>query len=569
MITKIKKELNSYFNESVELFEGHSFSAYKMIRRIALYKNQIYPTGKIDSQGNYKYWFDIIIPRKNSEIKNIDFDTKDIILYSDTTKQDIGKLIIANASLREWLTTTAQGEKLNEAVERGTEWGNLVWKKVKGDYKLMDLTSFYVLNQTAETLDDSDVIEMEIMTSVDLRQRKDVWENVQELLESAKEQTSPKFYIYERNGEVSEKEYNEAKKIDKAGSEDKYFLAKIIVGGTQKNQPSQILFVDKIPNKSFYKEYHRSTYSGVWLRVGIYQLLMDVQTRANEIGNQIARGLEWASKTVFRSSDKVIAQNILTDLSNGDVIKSNDLQQVETRMQGLDQLIADWNRNIQLADQLANSFEVVTGESLPSGAPFRLGALLNVNATKLFDFIREKLGLTLQDVIEDWILPQVLKDLKLKKILELTADSGQLSQYYKLLIDEWYIQNLVSFPPHTAEIGEEIKNEKLEELKKNKSVMVDLEKGLWEGFKPRAKVLITGENFNIASDLETLSTFISLEADPVRRTALIELAMAKKNIDASQLPKSPPMPQPMPEQVATRPATKQAPNQLDRILASK
>ena len=128
----------------------------------------------------------------------------------------------------------------------------------------------------------------------------------------------------------------------------------------------------------------------------MYQLLFDVQTRANEIGNQIARGLEWASKTVFRSSDKVIAQNILTDLSNGDIIKSNDLQQIETRMQGLDQLIADWNRNLQVADQLANSFEIVTGEAMPSGTPFRMGALLNVNATKLFDFIREKLGLALQ-----------------------------------------------------------------------------------------------------------------------------------------------------------------------------
>ena len=125
-------------------------------------------------------------------------------------------------------------------------------------------------------------------------------------------------------------------------------------------------------------------------------------------------------------------------------------------------------------------------------------------------------------------------------------------------------------PPHSPEIAQDLKNEKLEELKKNKSVMVELEEGLWEGFKPRAKVIITGENFNIASDLETLSTFIALEADPVRRTALIEIAMAKKNIDASQLPKTPPqpMPQAMPEQAQTKSAPKKVPNQLDRILAT-
>ena len=42
--------------------------------------------------------------------------------------------------------------------------------------------------------------------------------------------------------------------------------------------------------------------------------------------------------------------------------------------------------------------------------------------------------------------------------------------------------------------------------------------------------------------METLSTFIALEADPIRRTALIELAMRKKNIDVASLPKTPPQP---------------------------
>ncbi|MCH7535398.1 MAG: PKD domain-containing protein, partial [Bacteroidetes bacterium] len=139
-------------------------------------------------------------------------------------------------------------------------------------------------------------------------------------------------------------------------------------------------------------------------RTGMYEILFDIQTRANEIGNNIARGLEWSSKTIFRSSDPIIAQNILTDMNNGDIIKSKDLQQVQTRMEGFDQLIADWNRIMNIADKLANSFEVVTGESLPSGTPFRLAERLNVNANKLFDFLREKLGIAFQDVIEEWIL---------------------------------------------------------------------------------------------------------------------------------------------------------------------
>src|SRR3990167_9372990 len=112
VVKKITQEIESYKNESVEMVDGYSFSAYKLLRRIMLYKTQTYPTGKFDSQGNYKYWFDIISPRVSSEIKNIDFDTKDIELVSDTSK-DSGRLLIANARLKQFLKESGESEKLN------------------------------------------------------------------------------------------------------------------------------------------------------------------------------------------------------------------------------------------------------------------------------------------------------------------------------------------------------------------------------------------------------------------------------------------------------------------------
>ena len=83
MLKKIETEIMNYKTNSYEMLDGYSFSAYKLLRRIGLYKAQVYSKGKTDSQGNYKYWFDIITPRVNSEVKNIDFDTKDILLYSE------------------------------------------------------------------------------------------------------------------------------------------------------------------------------------------------------------------------------------------------------------------------------------------------------------------------------------------------------------------------------------------------------------------------------------------------------------------------------------------------------
>lgn len=573
MLKKIQEEINDFKTNNVELCEGYSFSTYKLLRRIMLYKSQCYPSGKLDSQGRVKYWFDVISPRAQSEIKNIDFDTKDITLYSDS-EADAIKVLLANSALKEWLHESGQAQKLNSGIEQGTEWGNVVWKKLKDNYKVLELNNVMVLNQTAFSLDDSDVIEQEIMFSTDLRKKTDVWENVEELIKSAKteKKTSPEFYIYERNGEVSEKEYNQAKK-KKGGREDKYLLAKVIVGGLEKDKPTQILFCEEMEEKP-YKEYHRSSYSGRWLRVGMFELLMDVQTRANEIGNQIARGLEWSSKTIFRSSDKVIAQNILTDLQNGDIIKSVDLSQVQTRMEGLDQLIADWNRLMEMADKLANSYEVVTGETMPAGTPFRLAATLNINAGKLFDFIREKLGIVLQDVIEEWILPDLLKDLKGRDVLRLTGDSGKLKTYYQALVDGWYIKNLLALPPHTEEIALVLKEKKLQELSQKEEVMVQLEKEMWKEFKPRVRVAIVDEGFNVIAEMEDLKAFIALEQDPLRRTALIEKAMKLRNIDISSLPKTPPMPTTAPveanQQRGSQPQKGQKPPSiLDNILAGQ
>ena len=551
----ISQEIKEYTEEKVEIFEGYNFSTYNLVKRIVYYQNQVYPKGKLDSHGNYKYWFDIISPRIDSEVKNVDFDTKDIQIYSDATDKDSARVLIANGFLKEWLKNTGQGEKINEAVEQGSAWGNIVWKKVKGEYEQCDLRNLYVINQTARTLKDSPVIERHIKTQSDLREKKDIWKNVEEVIkdcggklfsstlsENPKETPNPYYEIFERNGEVSEKDLFEAQGIG-GGSEDKYVLAKVVVAGLKKGGKEKdvkyILYAEKIPAMP-YKEYHRGRFQGRWFRVGMYELLMDIQTRSNEIGNQIARGLEWASKVILRSSDKVIAQNVLDDLNNGDIIRSVDVQQVQFRMQGLDQLIADWNRLMQMADKLANSYEVVTGESLPSGTPFRLGAMLNQNANKLFDFIREKLTISLTELIEDWVLPDLLKDLKAKDILRITGDDEWLKRYYEVLANSWYVRNLISFGPHTPEEAKMIKESLVQKLLQDKEAVIKLNKGYWEGFKPRARIDITGERVALMAELETYATFINLELDPLRRTALIERAMKLKNIDVEGLPKQTP-----------------------------
>jgi len=181
LFSKIENEIREFVEGQTEIHDGFNFSQHKLIKRIVLYMNQVYPKGKLDSQGNYKYWFDIISPRIDSEIKNVDFDVKDIRVYS-TGENDDARVHIANAYLKDWLKQTGQSEDLNEIVEEGSGWGNVVLKRLKKDYEICDLRNFYVVNQTAFSLKDSPVIERHIMTQSQLREKKGIWKNIDEAI---------------------------------------------------------------------------------------------------------------------------------------------------------------------------------------------------------------------------------------------------------------------------------------------------------------------------------------------------------------------------------------------------
>ncbi len=561
---QIESEVTQYTTEVVNIGEAYDFSQFKLVRRITLFESHTYPTGKFDSQGNYKFWYDGISSRISNEVKNIDFDTKDVKVYSDRGTDDLA-VLITNLKMKDYLRENGMDEEFNSCVEEGSGWGNIVWKKTKEGYERLDLKNVYVINQTADCLDDTPVIERHQMTSTDLRSKSNIWENVDVVLEkcksnvfkaqiqtSAKNTTIPYYDIYERNGEVCVKDLKETNgETAVEDDENKYVFAKVIGAGTKSTasgvQIDYIMFAQEMKgktNEDLYEEFHRGVYKGKWFREGLYELLFDQQVRLNQIGNQIAQGLELASKQVLFSPDKLIVQNILTDLKNGDIIRTSQLGAVPLEIRGFAQLVQDWNTVQQQMNDIANSSPIVTGEGLPQRMPFQVAALLNQNSNKLFDYIRQKLAIPITHIFEEWVIPQFIKQLSAREILHLTGDSKMLDRVYQMVVADWYVNNLLAIGPHGQDIADFLQAQQLDALKKRpRLLMTGLQQTL-KDFVEHAFCVITGENSTLPQDMQTLSTFIALEQDPIRRTALIEMAMAKKGIDTASLPKTPPAPPP-------------------------
>lgn len=539
LFTRIITEIDNYTSHSMEVSEGVFFSQFKTIQRIYKFKNKDLSGTKLNEDLSYDFYFDIISPRADSEMKNLRFDTKHILVFSQNPRKDFPVVFISNAMLRKWMTENGEDDKLKAAVEEFTANGNIGFKRIEGGYEIVDSLNTYITNQRAENINDTDLIERHEMSASQLRSMKG-WD--QEAIQSTIDElgnksfkasdfttpvdTTKKMYeVFEFTGEVNEKEFNMAAGKGKEGDENKYFLAKVIVAGLRKGGAGQknTLFIEKLDGKmsDWYEYAHRGKYEGRFWRVGMYELLFDHQIRANQIGNDLARGLEWSSKVIFKSSDSRILQNIRADIDNGDVIFTKDLDQVQVRMQGMDQLIADWNRLMSDASALSHSTEVVTGESLPSGTPFRLGALLDQNAGKMFVLLRQKITLPYKRVFKNWVLVEMIKELRGEDIFSLVGEEDILDQLRELIVDDWYIKNLVVIGPHTKEMAEAIKAEKLDELRRTDPTIKNA-KEIWKNVIKRLSITITGENSDMADNIQDIVNLLSLEQDPIRISFLLD-----------------------------------------------
>lgn len=558
LFNRIESEINSYISEEVEIAEDVQFSQYETIKRIYKFRNRDLGAGKINADLSYNYYFDIIEPRVNSEAKNLRFDTKHILFFSNSPVEDFPAVFIANATLQDFMKENGEDDKLKEAVDEFVMNGNIGFKKVDGTYEIVDPTNTIITNQLAKDVTETNIIERHEMTASEIKSY-DVWDQdvagqvIEELGDkffNATTETTPtqsttnSYEIFEYTGEVSEREFNALDdRVSEEGDPDKYFLAKIIIAGLNKSGKGDkyVLFIEKLKGDmtDHYIYAHRGKYNGRFWRVGMYELLFDYQVRANEIGNQLARGLEWASNVIFRTSDSSILQNIRADLENGDVIVAKDLEQVDVRMRNMDQLIADWNRLNEDADRLTNSFEIVRGESMPSGTPFRLGALIDQNAGMFFVLLRQKLTLPFKRVFSEWVLPDLMKDMKGEEIFSLTGNNEMLDRVRVMMAEQWYMDNLVKIGPHTREQAEAIKAEKVDELRRIDPV-IENEEDIWDGALERISITITGENSDLADQITDLMTLIELEEDPERRSFMLDQIYALRNIPIPPKTQEPP-----------------------------
>jgi len=426
-----RSEWQSYENSAIEINKDQTYNQYFTIKRINSYLNDRYLEGSQD-----RLFWNLSTPRIPHFAKNLDVDTKD---FKPKGQGDTNffQAWILGIKLRKYFRDIGFAISLNDWAEGLATYGSIVLKKIYNpDVKKSELQEVNLLNiafdpAVKDIRKSNFIIEKHFLSQQDLRDRVDIWDNIEEAIDKGEKVESqgssqdntdtPTYLVWQRYGEVEE--------------DGDYILKNIIFTGS--GDKEIILYEEEIKAEDNpYYDLHVGRYRGRWLRAGVVERLFKLQERANALVNQNAKTTEIASLLLLRTQDPNTRGNVLSALESGEIINSADLQQIAMDNRGLVAFTQEMAMIERQADRLCLTPEVITGDTMPSGTPFRGLAVMNNNAKSTFKYYKQAIWESVAQILLDEILPEIVKDWNSGEMLEIAENETDIQIYDNLLLNK-------------------------------------------------------------------------------------------------------------------------------------
>lgn len=423
---RLQDDLTS-FQSDVTIIDGYNFNFEDTLNLIELYLASKFESGDKDSQGNKKFFYNLIIPQCGHATKNIDLDRKEIKVRT-TCKKDAIKAVLYQAELKQWMRKHNFGQLLNKISDNLPKYGSVVLKKVGDTIQFKPLR--YLMFDPAVSnspnnydIQSSYVIEKHIFQPMeldDMIERGWDKEKVEKLIENSLENTNKDIVVYEYCSLFKKKDLG----LKGNGlSKGRVFVGEVKdkeVDDSQKEYISgTVLYAEKL-DKFPYKKLDYFTIEGRALGRGIAETLFDIQERWNGMANDKALSMKIGNKQIFQSADETIGGNILSDMLNGDIIQAEKpILRLPTEERNLGAYNQEENNMLYHVRSLSNAQEIITGDNLPSRTPFRTASMQLQQASKLFSVIRQNEGMFLEEVLTEWVIPTFDKEILKEHIFQL------------------------------------------------------------------------------------------------------------------------------------------------------
>lgn len=431
--TQIKKEVEEFANTSVSLAEyrrvgeggtirylkdpkgTYKYNQRETITIIDLYDASKFENGEKDALGQQKIFLNVGTFRREVASKQIDLDVKDFRFIPDDYA-DPWTSFFLQKDFKEWAKESFLSELLNDLVEAFPKYGTVVVKKVGKSIQFMPLQNL-INEQTARSLKTAAYV-IEEHPDMYLWEMQDMpeWN-----CDGLKLKYNDTLKVYERYGRVPmvwfKKQTDQpVEEGDANRSIDVVAIVGVDAPKEGGNKGEHVFFVEECKAEDRpYEEAHWSRRHGRWLGVGVMEDLFENQRAKNIVINLIRRSMHWSSKRVLQSGNSDVAgKNLLRDVADGDIIEvgqNGEIKEVPLSAKTNADFTAFLGEFEKNSDQKAFTYEVATGEALPSGTPFRLGVVLTNSVNQYYGGKRERLGLFCRNMIINFALPQFLKDM--------------------------------------------------------------------------------------------------------------------------------------------------------------
>lgn len=465
----IRGEVDDFIYNDVEVVSGYSFNQYEVIKRIHLYLNSQFEGSKY-FDGKEKIFFNIVKYRKEAVARFFDIDTKDIKLVPLNPRSEYSTLFLEK-ELQYWVKKNKIDILLNKLADQFVAFGSAVIRKTPKGAQLIDLRRLFI-DPTVEDINDSRfIIIKHNLTSTQLREKtKDGWDAdaIERIIRRKEEsgntgtaqdsyedeehlntvRSTPTIEVYERFGEVEEDV------VKQSGKSDKLVKSLVIVAEPfltsqnedgSENDDGEILFKARWNKDYPFADIHYSKTDGRWLGVGVVEDLFPAQERINELKNQQRTSMEISSLHLFQTADNTIVSNVLSDLTNGTVLKSKSgINPIVNEERNLAAFSNEEDRYNVLADKISFANDLITGSQLPSSTPATNAVLQNNNAVSVFLFKRQTATLWIQDFFTDYVLEQALKDMSGEHIIRYTGEANNVKLIDDSLVAEAKIQAILN-----------------------------------------------------------------------------------------------------------------------------
>jgi hypothetical protein len=500
----IGAQVKSIIDDSAQPFniiKGLSFNHRETINRIYFYKNDKF----VECSDENAIFWNVVKPYIAHGAKNIDLDPKDFRAIGRGTANHIQSWILG-IRFNKWADENNLSVKIDDLTQLVYEFGSFVWKLVdkdgKEDIEPCDLRNLY-FDPSVKNIKDTNIVELHYLTDEEIRAKSDIWDNTEEIIKMAYNDKDNK-----NKEEFEKKEIWEY--TGYVGAKDEKKKYKHVIGAGYGEEAIIAFEEEAEKDKCKYFDFHLDKYSGSWLRKGAYQTNFVIQERANTLVNENAASSAIASLLLLRSNDPNTKGNVLRGAISGQIITSADLQQIgiDNRSAGvllneLDRIEAQVRKNLMLPD-------VATGDQLPSGTTFRGQALMSNASKSAFKQMRNRIAEPLKDVIQEYILPSLVKGWNREELLDLAGDEDNVAMYDEAVknIRRQQMQEMNPGLMMTPEVSAALDGDTEQQLEKQ-GRKIDIGKKFFN-FEYGFTIDPTGETYDLSSQNDAIIQALTL-----------------------------------------------------------